>query len=169
MKYSTPSPHVDRDDQDVAAHRELRRAFGHFPSGVTVVSYAHGNAIYGITVSSFTSISLDPPLVLVSLMRSSRASQLLPHVPFTINILAKGQLDLAFQFAGMNSDPTDVEWDVSGATPRLTDAHAHFVCRPWRTYDGGDHVLVLGEVVDYAITDDTDPLVVHQGAWREML
>lgn len=169
MKYSKESAYSDRSEEDVAAGRELRRAFGHFPSGVTVVSYAHDNRIFGITVSSFTSISLDPPLILVSLMRSSRASHLLPHVPFTVNVLAKGQLDLAFQFAGMNSEPADIQWDISGSAPRLTQAHAYFSCHPWRTYDGGDHVLVLGEVLDYSFTHDTEPLVVHQGAWREML
>lgn len=150
------------------ASRELRSAFGHFPSGVTVVSYSHEGKTFGVTVSSFTPVSLEPPLVLVSLMRSGRAADLLPHVPFAINVLASDQFDVAFQFAGLNSTPMEVEWDMSSSAPRLAYAHAHFTCRPWRTYDGGDHVLVLGEVLDYRSTPDTRPLVVHQGAWQDM-
>lgn len=150
------------------AARELRSAFGHFPSGVTVVSYSHGGRTFGVTVSSFTPVSLDPPLVLVSLMRSGRAADLLPHVPFVVNVLASDQFDVAFQFAGLNSSPMQVEWDMSSSAPRLAYAHAHFTCRPWRTYDGGDHVLVLGEVLEYRSTPDTRPLVVHQGAWQDM-
>ncbi|MDO5720029.1 MAG: flavin reductase family protein [Actinomycetaceae bacterium] len=150
------------------ASRKLRAAFGHFPSGVTVVSYSHQGRAYGVTVSSFTPISLEPPLILVSLMRSGRAADLLPHVPFAVNVLASDQFDVAFQFAGLSSSPIEVEWDMSSSAPRLTYAHAYFTCRPWRTYDGGDHVLVLGEVLDYRSTPDTHPLIVHRGAWQSM-
>jgi flavin reductase (DIM6/NTAB) family NADH-FMN oxidoreductase RutF len=115
---------------------------------VTVVSYAVDGEPRGVTVNSFTSVSLDPPLLLVSLARSSRACGVLADVPFAVNVLRADQVDVALHFAGRPRPGTRVRWQYGEGVPELDRAVAVFRCRPWRAYDGGDHVLHLGEVVD---------------------
>lgn len=148
--------------------RLLRDALANFATGVTVVAYDHDGAPAGITVSSFTSVSLDPALVLVNLQKDSRAATNMDGKHFTINVLANDQLPLAMQFAGGGEQDVVVQWDHSGTAPRLADAHAYYTCRPWATYDGGDHLIVVGEVIDYHSDDDSDPLVFHQSRFKEI-
>jgi flavin reductase (DIM6/NTAB) family NADH-FMN oxidoreductase RutF len=145
--------------------RALRRCFGRFQTGVTVVTYHVGDEIRGATVNSFTSVSMDPPLVLVSLARSTQACAALEDVPFAINVLRSDQLDVAFQFAGRARPRLSVNWDVAVSDedpPTLADAVAVFRCRPWRRYDGGDHVLQIGEITGFEHRAG-DPLAFGDG------
>ena len=93
---------------------ELRRAFGHFATGVTVVTYEAADGEFrGTTVNSFTSVSLDPPLVLVSLGRQTRAAAALRSgSAFAVNVLHHGQRDLAMHFAGRPKPETEVRWEM---------------------------------------------------------
>lgn len=127
---------------------ELRRAFGHFPTGVTVVSFEEERRPWGITASSFVSVSLDPPLILVAVGRRTRSHDRLRGRPFTVNLLRAGQEDLARRFAGGDDSArldTDFAWSPAG--PRLPDALAHFSCVPWSRIEAGDHTLLLGQVI----------------------
>ena len=148
--------------------RELRNTFGNFTTGVTVVTYEAEGRTYGATVNSFTSVSMDPPLVLVSLMKTSKAGAALADRPFTINILAKEQLPHALQFAGKPQDGLEIAWDREHAAPRIAGSHAWFVCRPWQQYDGGDHVLAVGEVTAFGHRPEAEPLVFYKGGWRDL-
>jgi flavin reductase (DIM6/NTAB) family NADH-FMN oxidoreductase RutF len=135
--------------------RHLRACLSRFATGVTVVTYAVEGEPRGITVNAFTSVSLDPPLVLVSVARSARAGEQVGRAPFAVNVLAADQVDLALQFAGRHRAGARVRWadpgpEGTGDAPRLEGAVAVFGCRPWRSYDGGDHVLHLGEVTSAA-------------------
>jgi flavin reductase (DIM6/NTAB) family NADH-FMN oxidoreductase RutF len=131
-----------------------------------VVSYRLGDQIGGATVNSFTSVSLDPPLVLVSLARSTQAAAVLEDVPFAINVLRSDQVDVAFQFAGRGRPGVRLTWEGpgvdAGTPPTLAGTVAVFRCRPWRRYDGGDHVLQLGEVTGYQQSAG-EPLVFSDG------
>src|SRR3954465_7893460 len=91
-----------REGQGMAIHpRELRQCLGHFTTGVTVITCAGADgAPHGATVNAFTAVSLEPPLVLVSLDRRSRLCALLEAAPFTVNVLEASQKDLALHFAG---------------------------------------------------------------------
>lgn len=149
--------------------RELRDALGSFPTGVTVVTYEHDGLPLGITVSSFTSVSLSPALVLVNLQRDSRAAQNLDGRPFTINVLTADQLDVALQFSGGVNDDVVIEWDNTGIAPRLAETHAFYTCLPWATYDGGDHIILVGEVIDFDSDPSQEPLVFHQSRFKELL
>ncbi|MFC9730554.1 flavin reductase family protein [Streptomyces roseolus] len=147
--------------------RRFRDCLGRFATGVTVVTVAHDAGVHGATVGSFTSVSLDPPLVMVSLDRRSRMGDLLTGAPsFGVNILAAHQEDLALHFAG-RPRPADapVPWEHDAAGPRLAGAAAHLDCVPWAAYDGGDHVLHVGRVRGFS-TRDAEPLVFHGGAFR---
>lgn len=153
---STPSRGVDP--------RALRRCFGRFATGVTVVSYRVGDEIRGATVNSFTSVSIDPPLLLVSLARTTQTYEAMEGRPFAINVLRQDQADVAFQFAGRRRPGLRVRWDVcpEDKVPSLTDAVAVFRCRPWRRVEAGDHVLEIGEVFDFEHRDG-DPLMFSDG------
>jgi flavin reductase (DIM6/NTAB) family NADH-FMN oxidoreductase RutF len=144
--------------------RELRDCLGHFTTGVTVVTCLADGEPHGATVNSFTAVSLDPPLVLVALARHTRACRYLDGAPFTVNVLRRRQDDLARHFAGRPC-AVPVEW-VPG-TERLAAALAYLTCLPWRSYDGGDHRLFLGEVTGFE-HHDGDPLVFYRGAFRPL-
>ncbi|GGP65911.1 MULTISPECIES: flavin reductase family protein [Streptomyces] len=153
-----------------AGERSFRDCLGQFASGVTVVTIRHGDlgTVHGATVSSFTSVSLRPPLVMVSLDRRSRLSALLAGGPFGVNVLAADQGDLALRFAGRSDAPhEDVEWQDTGPAPRLAGSVAHFACGPWASYDGGDHLLYVGEVLSFDAPGG-EPLVFHSGAFHAL-
>ncbi|MFF5988372.1 flavin reductase family protein [Prauserella flavalba] len=143
--------------------REFRRCLGRFATGVTVITYRSAEGIRGATVNSFTSVSLEPRLVLVSLARRTQACTAMEGASFAINVLRSDQTDLAYQFAGRPRPGLRIDWQ-SGVddVPSLPGAIAVLTCRPWRRYDGGDHILQLGEVVDAHIRHG-DPLVFSDG------
>jgi flavin reductase (DIM6/NTAB) family NADH-FMN oxidoreductase RutF len=126
----------------------LRSCLGRFATGVTVVTFDDGAGRHGFTANSFTSVSLEPPLVLVSVARRAHAHDRLAGTPFTVNILASEQEWLARRFAGGDSE-IEPRWRDGSRAPRLEHVLAWIECLPWRSYDGGDHTLFLGEVVDF--------------------
>lgn len=131
--------------------RELRFALGRFPTGVAVVTcWLSQGQRHGLTVNSFTSVSLEPPLVLVSVSRRAKGLQYLEENSFTVNVLRAHQVELALHFAGHPRAGVEPAWEDRPLAPRLKGALAAIDCRPWRTYDGGDHVLYVGEVDDFS-------------------
>ena len=149
--------------------RGFRRALGQFATGVAIVSARGKDARpVGLTVNSFSSVSLDPPLVLWSLAKHS------PSYPdfagathFAINVLAADQHHLSRKFSTPMPDKfadVDCEDGLAGC-PLLKGATAHFVCRRVREFDGGDHVIFLGEVEDYKWREG-EPLIFHSGRYH---
>lgn len=145
--------------------RELRNAFGGFATGVTVVTCENDEGqAHGATVNAFTAVSLDPPLAQVTLGRTSKACQFLEGRSFAINILADDQLDVAWHFAGRPADDAPA-WLEGPTAPVLAGAATTISCTPWRTYDGGDHLIVIGQVESAEIADRS-PLLFHKGQFR---
>jgi flavin reductase (DIM6/NTAB) family NADH-FMN oxidoreductase RutF len=124
----------------------LRCALGRFGTGVCVVTVRGEDGPHGLTVNAFAAVSLEPPLVLVSIARRARGHELLRGAPFAVNVLGAEQEAIAKHFAG-EPGPEPVHWVEGAAVPRLHGALATFECRPWSAYDGGDHTLFVGEVV----------------------
>jgi len=152
-----------------ANSRLFRDCLGRFASGVTVVTVSDRDGVHGATVSSFTSVSLDPPLILVSLDRRSRLCGRLGAIPFGINVLAATQSDVAQHFAGRpDAHDGPIRWRHQGPAPRLAGCAAFLECSAYAAYDGGDHVLFLGRVEAFE-TSDVEPLVFHRGSFRELL
>jgi flavin reductase (DIM6/NTAB) family NADH-FMN oxidoreductase RutF len=141
--------------------RELRNCLGRFATGVTVLTYQVDGDQRGVTVNAFSSISLDPPLIMVSVARTSRSAQHLGARPFCVNVLSAGQVDTAMHFAGGAADHAP-GWNDGEWAPRLRGSHAWLECTPWRTYDGGDHLIFLGEVQALSF-NDSDPLLFYSG------
>ena len=147
--------------------RELRSTFGRFATGVTVVTCRTPDGrSHGATVTAFTPVSLDPPLVQVALTRSSKACGYLAGASYAVNVLAADQVDLAMHFAG-RPGRGPVPWREGPTAPVLAGTAATISCRPWRADDGGDHVLFLGEVVD-VVRNERPPLVFHDSRFHEM-
>jgi len=138
--------------------RRLRSCLGRFATGVVVVTFDSADGPRGVTVNSFTSVSMDPPLILVSVRKGAASHDLLRGAPFCANVLGAEQEAIARQFAGAHVGPAI--WVSHEVAPRLGSVLAHLACRPWRDYDGGDHTLFLGEVVDFDFRDG-DALGYH--------
>jgi flavin reductase (DIM6/NTAB) family NADH-FMN oxidoreductase RutF len=149
--------------------RDYRNALGQFATGVTIVTARakDGRAI-GLTVNSFTSVSLDPPLVLWCLSRQATDfAHFRAASRFAVNVLSARQHDHSRQFATTLADKfTAVESEgAPGGSPLLKGATAHFICRVAKRFEGGDHVIILGEVEDYR-WNAGEPLVFHSGRYH---
>ncbi|VEF46791.1 flavin reductase domain-containing protein [Bacillus freudenreichii] len=147
--------------------RELRNSFGCFATGVTVVTWVNDEGQRrGITVNSFTSVSLDPALLLVSIDKNTRAFEELKGRSFVVNVLSADQSALAMQFAGRPQEDLVVEWEEDTKGPRLKGASAQFECSPWAEYEGGDHLLFVGKIEDFA-NNDNEGLMFYRGKFFE--
>lgn len=141
--------------------RTLRSCLGRFATGVVVVTFAVDEGPRGITVNSFTSVSMDPPLILVSVARRARFHDALRGQTFCVNVLGAEQEDVARQFAGARPGAfAEPAWVQGAYAPRLAGVLAHLECHPWRDYEGGDHTLFLGEVAGFDFRDG-DALGFH--------
>jgi len=156
--------------------RAFREAMGEFPTGVTVVTVASGHGtMHGMTVNSFSSVSLDPMLVLVCLNEKSRGLGLIERAgAFVVNVLSAGQQDVSRRFASRNRpagsamfDGVPFEPGVTGG-PMLADATASFDCRLWQSHRAGDHLIVLGEVVALVHRPQLEPLIFHAGTYKAL-
>jgi len=148
--------------------RQLRDCLGHFATGVTVVTCDHNGQPHGATVNSFAAVSLDPALIMISLDRRTKACHYVDRKPFTVNVLRSAQGDMARHFAGQaTADGVDWVAPAGDRPPRLAGTLAHLDCEPWRTYDGGDHLLFVGEVTDFEFAGG-DPLVFYLGTLRHL-
>jgi 3-hydroxy-9,10-secoandrosta-1,3,5(10)-triene-9,17-dione monooxygenase reductase component len=152
--------------------QDFRRVLGQFATGVTIVTTrAPDGTPCGVTASSFNSVSLDPPMVLWSLGRqalSMAAFAAAEH--FTVHVLAADQQALSNRFASRGSDKfAGLAWadDVHGV-PLLPGCAAVFRCRTAHRYDGGDHVIFVGEVLGFE-SADCAPLLFHGGRYAALM
>jgi 3-hydroxy-9,10-secoandrosta-1,3,5(10)-triene-9,17-dione monooxygenase reductase component len=135
--------------------KAFRSALGRFATGVTVVTTRdEESAPVGVTANSFNSVSLDPPMVLWSLARSSSSMPAFTSAHhFAVHILAEDQQDLSNRFAARGTDKFSGLDIGSDGPPHLPDCSARFLCRTAFQYEGGDHVIFVGEVIGYEATE----------------
>jgi flavin reductase (DIM6/NTAB) family NADH-FMN oxidoreductase RutF len=148
--------------------RELRDALGCFATGVTVATTVGARGPVGLTVSAFTAVSLDPPLLLVCLDKRCGALPAFEAAEaFAVNVLAADQQGLAAHYACRGSERfTEAGWTLSPRDlPVLDQALAVFECRRHAVHDGGDHRIFLGRV-EAIRRAPADPLLVFQGRYR---
>lgn len=163
-----------QDASQAVAATEFRKAVGAFPTGVAVAAAwdAHRDQPLGITISSFNSVSLEPPLVLFSLSRRAHGlSAWARAAGYAVNILSAGQRELSDRFA----KPLSKKW--SGVNyrqglydaPLVDGAAAHLECSAYREYDGGDHIIFVGQVERLSLMESVAPLVFYRGryAWLD--
>jgi flavin reductase (DIM6/NTAB) family NADH-FMN oxidoreductase RutF len=152
---------------------DYRHVVGRFGTGVTVVATVQDDIRYAMTVNSFTSVSLEPLLVLFCCERDASLHEpLLASGIWGVTLLSVNQQDEAEWFATRGVPGADqfagraaTSGPVTGA-PLLREGLAWLECRTWATYDGGDHTIVVGEVVDLALGSDESPLLYWRSTYR---
>jgi 3-hydroxy-9,10-secoandrosta-1,3,5(10)-triene-9,17-dione monooxygenase reductase component len=149
---------------------QFRNALGQFATGVTIVTTFDGEGRpTGVTASSFNSVSLDPPLVLWSLAKSAQSLQAFQESGhFAVHVLGQDQQDMSNRFARSGEDKfADLDFALTAqGVPLFEGCAARFLCRTAYQYEGGDHVILVGEVIDYE-TSDRQPLLFHGGSYKE--
>ncbi len=153
--------------------RQFRDVLGRFPSGVTVVTSGKEPMFRGMTAQSFSSLSLDPPLVLVCVDKSADMLQLLKESRiFTVNILSTDQEALSNFFADKSRPDPPRQFDEipyslgeTGA-PRIAGATTAFDCTLREVFDAGDHEIFVGEVKAFENQNDDSPILFFQGQYR---
>jgi flavin reductase (DIM6/NTAB) family NADH-FMN oxidoreductase RutF len=149
---------------------EFRRTLGMFATGVTVITTQMDGQAHGMTVNAFMSVSLQPPLVLISIDHRTRMNKLLRDgVPFGISVLADTQALLSDHYGGRRRDETvEPSFESVRGTPLVEGALAHLVARVVRSYWGGDHTLFLGQV-EYVRYGEGEPLLFHGGRYERLV
>ncbi len=158
---------IDGEEAQAAA-RKFRDVLGQYASGVTIVTSMQGDRPVGMTCQSFTSVSLDPPLVAFLPMKTSRAfAAIRLSRRFCVNFLAADQTDVSNNFASLADDKFDgVAWKpTSNGMPLLEGTVGWVDCVVHGVHEAGDHYLVIGKVEDLGQGDATDPLLFHQGRY----
>ncbi|MEX0665368.1 MAG: flavin reductase family protein [Acidimicrobiia bacterium] len=151
---------------------EFRTVLGQFATGVTIITAVDDDEPVGVAANSFTSVSLDPPLLLFCVAHTSSTWPRIERArKFAVNILGEHQEEVCRLFATKGADRfAQVDWHVGvGGSPVLDDCIAYLDCEFWAEYDGGDHIIVVGRVLDLGVNHDAGPLVFFQGQYGRVV
>jgi 3-hydroxy-9,10-secoandrosta-1,3,5(10)-triene-9,17-dione monooxygenase reductase component len=151
---------------------EFRGVLGQFATGVTIITAVDDDEPVGVAANSFTSVSLDPPLVLFCVARSSTTWPRIEKArKFAVNILGEHQEELSGLFAKKGADRFgNTDWHIGvGGSPVLHDTLAYLDCEFWAEYDGGDHIIVVGRVLDLGVQRDAGPLLFFRGQYGRLV
>ncbi len=150
----------------------LRTALGAFVTGITVITARGRQGEWvGLTVNSFNSVSLDPPLVLWSLSLNSPSLAVIKQAThYAVNVLSEGQQDVSQRFASSQPDKfSGLGCSVGlGGVPLLPDCCASFECRNVAQHPGGDHLILIGEVERFSHQRERAPLIYFNGGYRSL-
>lgn len=152
----------------------LRETMRQWATGVTVVSAAHSGRRHGMTVSSFTSLSLNPPLVLVSLEQGAKTHHLVLQAGhFGVTILSESQQELSDRFAGRQTELSDrfaglETFTLLSGAPLLRLGLAWLDCRVAETYQAGNHTVFIGETLACMAAPGEPPLIYHDRGYRRL-
>ena len=149
----------------------FRQALGQFPTGVCVVTSAIGQDRLGVTISSFNSLSLDPPLILFSIdRRAASLAQWKQARGYAINVLSENQAHLSSRFArALTNKWEGISFDRETEHGLvLPGTAAVFHCAPWAIHEGGDHLLFIGRVTSFRSSRDRRPLVFNKGCYAAL-
>lgn len=169
-----PLTAAPRGRDRLSIQTSLREVMGRFATGVTVLT-AGGSDGHGMTANAFSSVSLEPPLVLCCVARSARMHEVITTAQsFAVSILGAEQNDLAKHFANWKrprgrAQFNGLDWQAGYRTgaPLLTGALAWLECELVKVYAGGDHSIFLGEVLSSSCSDNDEPLMFFAGSLRE--
>jgi flavin reductase (DIM6/NTAB) family NADH-FMN oxidoreductase RutF len=164
-----------RDTSSIAiTDAAMRTMRGLFASGVTVATTTNGGRLHGVTVSAFTAVSLDPPLVLISLANETTSRDLIAESGlFAVNILSDDQEFLSERFAArapiVNEAFEGVPYHIEATgAPILDDSLAWYDCRVIATHEGGDHTLFIGQVEAIGLDESRKPLLYFANRYARL-
>jgi flavin reductase (DIM6/NTAB) family NADH-FMN oxidoreductase RutF len=152
---------------------EFRRTLGRFATGVTIVTTLEGKTDHGMTVNAFTSVSLEPPLVLVCCDKKAESYELMKKSKvFAVNILSDSQKQVSVNFSrhelkAIRFQNLKIRREVTGAAV-LQDALAFIDCRVVAIHNAGDHEIFVGQVEKLGYKDGSDPLLFYAGKYRKI-
>jgi len=154
---------------------EFRRAMGGFATGVTILTVDDGGKVHGMTANAFTSVSLEPLLVLVCVDRKAKThAHLHARKRFGVNVLAETQREISQYYANPDRDHDNAQQEAGArfertahGTPVLHNALAYLECRLHITYEAGDHTIFIAEVEDVVVREG-DPLLFFRGKYRKV-
>lgn len=165
MKKTTDYNHGDDN-------KNLRKILGQFATGVAIVTtFSQDNRPCGITINSLTSVSLEPPLLLFCLSKFSGTMAAFQTNPnFAINILDGEQKAISKDFSRQNFDKfANIKWEIGEhKCPILPDNIATIECKKTNEFDGGDHIIILGEIMKASGHASHDPLIYHGGEYKKI-
>jgi flavin reductase (DIM6/NTAB) family NADH-FMN oxidoreductase RutF len=157
------------DDQHALVDaRQFREVCGQYATGVAIITACgEGGEPVGLTVNSFSSVSLDPPLIQFSLDRKASMFSLFEDCShFAVNVLSRSQQPLSNMFAVRHDAFEDVVYSGgAGGCPILEDCLASLECAKYAVYDGGDHIIILGRVVNLDCAPSREPLLFFRGTY----
>ena len=147
--------------------RHFREVCGQYATGVAVITVRTGDVQAGLTVNSFSSVSLDPPLVQFSLDRKASMFSLFEECQnFAVNVLSRSQQSLSNMFAVRHDAFEEVTYSIGASgCPVFEDCVAHIECEKYAVYEGGDHIIILGRVLKLGCTPSHDPLLFFRGTY----
>ena len=154
---------------------DFKAALGAWAAGVTVITTKHEDLVYGITASSFSSLSMDPMLVLACIANSNRLATMVQESKrFAVSILAEGQEEISGHFALSGREPVPqfenigcIEWHTG--SPIIDGSLAHLDCELYQVVPGGDHTIIIGKVVGAAANTDRKPLLYYRRGYRTLV
>ena len=151
---------------------QFKDAMCRFPVGVTVITTAYDNALFGFTASSFTSVSLKPPLILFCLNKDSFSiNGFEKSDKFAISILAENQMDISKHFAKPQTNKfAKIAYALGSHTdcPLIEGAICHIECLKHDSYNVGDHIIFIGEVINTAIKNKLNPLLYFHKSYTKL-
>jgi 3-hydroxy-9,10-secoandrosta-1,3,5(10)-triene-9,17-dione monooxygenase reductase component len=164
---------MSQSQELVLDQRRFRNTLGHYASGVTVISGSDAGEPVGFTCQSFYSVSMDPPLVSFSVMRTSTTYPRIQRTGrFAVNVLAHDQHHVSNQFARKGTDKwAGIPWTASATgNPLIDDTTMWLDCELWSEHEAGDHLIVIGRVLDMSPEEwhRAEPLVFFKGAYRHL-
>lgn len=154
---------------------DFKAALGAWAAGVTVITTRHEDMVYGITASSFSSLSMEPMLVLACIANSNRLANMVKESKrFAVSILAEGQEHISAHFALSGREPVPqfedigtIEWHTG--SPIIDGSLAHLDCELHDSFPGGDHTVVVGRVLGAAANLERKPLLYYRRAYRTLV
>jgi len=146
---------------------QFREVCGQYATGVAVITASAADRQVGVTVNSFSSVSLDPPLVQFSLDRKASVFPVFTECGhFAVNVLSRGQQALSNMFAVRSDAFEEVDFSEGvGGCPVFADCVANLECEKFAVYDGGDHIIILGRVKQLRCAPTSDPLLFFRGTY----
>lgn len=149
--------------------RLLRATMGHFATGVTIITYTADGAPAGMTANAFMSVSLEPPLVLVSVRAASRFNLYVGKgVCYGVNFLAEDQRHLSGHFGGRPVEGVEPPFVHHNGTPLVDGSLVHLVARTVDVHPAGDHMLYIAQVEDIRFGSPRGPLLFYGGKYHHM-
>jgi flavin reductase (DIM6/NTAB) family NADH-FMN oxidoreductase RutF len=162
--------HERKESPSTLDPRAFRNTMGRFTTGVTVVTTSVGDQVHGMTANGFMSVSLDPPLVVVSIARRAKMHEALTEAgAYGVSVLCDHQETLSGHFAGFPVEGLVPEFDWADGIPTIAGALAQVVATVTDAHPAGDHTLYVGHVTRFKVLEKANPLVFHEGRYRALM